>query len=127
MPGGVWWVELAANREAGAVEPLIASSLGITAGVGDSPRQRIVGAIGDRELLLVLDNCEHLLPSVVSFATDALAACAQLRVLAPAASPRCGRRTGDAGAVVTRRGRRVERVVPPEKLIDRSPSRMPMP
>ena len=87
VSGGVWWVELAATREAGAVEPLIASALGITAGAADSVRERIFGAVGDRELLLVLDNCEHLLPSVVSFATDALAACAQLRVLATSREP----------------------------------------
>jgi predicted ATPase/DNA-binding SARP family transcriptional activator len=86
--GGVWWVELAAVREASAVEPLIASTLGISfAAAGGAARDSIIGAIGDREMLLVLDNCEHLLEPVATFTAGVLTACPQVRVLTTSREP----------------------------------------
>jgi predicted ATPase/DNA-binding SARP family transcriptional activator len=87
VSGGVWWVELAATREPATIEQLIVTTLGITAGTAASARERIVDAIGDREMLLVLDNCEHVLAAVGVFAADVLAGCARLRVLATSREP----------------------------------------
>jgi predicted ATPase len=47
----------------------------------------VIGAIGDRQLVLLLDNCEHLLPAVADLVIEALASCRQLRVLATSREP----------------------------------------
>ncbi|GGP04435.1 tetratricopeptide repeat protein [Nonomuraea glycinis] len=46
------------------------------------PTARLVTALADRELLLVLDNCEHLIEAAAALADTLLAACPALRVLA---------------------------------------------
>ena len=84
VSGGGWWVDLAATRQAEAVEPVIASTLGIAVG---TTHERIIGAIGDRQVLLVIDNCEHVLAPVAAFVSAVLAACPQLGVLATSREP----------------------------------------
>ena len=58
---GVWWVELAALSDARLVAQAVASALGIQAEPGQSATQAVLAAMQDRQLLIVLDNCEHLL------------------------------------------------------------------
>ncbi len=62
-PGGVWFVELA-SVEAARVGAVIAGALGIEV----TPQQGLEGSLVDglrgRELLLVLDNCEHIVREV---------------------------------------------------------------
>ncbi|MGW4962940.1 LuxR C-terminal-related transcriptional regulator [Nonomuraea sp. NPDC004186] len=75
---GVWLVDLA---------PLVAGAL-LTETVADAvgcPRQdpaSLAEYLHDKRLLLVLDNCEHLLPQVAALAGDLLAMAPELRVLA---------------------------------------------
>ena len=61
---GVWWVDLAPVRDPDAVLVRIASVLGATARrsgtIGDAVHQ----FVADREVLLVIDNCEHLVNEV---------------------------------------------------------------
>jgi predicted ATPase/DNA-binding SARP family transcriptional activator len=87
VSGGVWWVELAATRAADAVDPLIASTLGFIPSGGRGEREAVIAGIADRELVLVLDNCEHLLNAVVDFVADALARCPNLRILTTSREP----------------------------------------
>ena len=86
LSGGGWWVDLAATRQAEAVEPVIASTLGIASNVG-AAREQILGAIGDRQLLLVIDNCEHVLAPVAALVAAMLAVCPQVEVLATSREP----------------------------------------
>ena len=86
VSGGGWWVDLAATRQAEAVEPVIASTLGIGVNIGTT-REQIIGAIGDRHLLLVIDNCEHVLAPVTALVTEVLAACPRVEVLATSREP----------------------------------------
>ena len=62
FPHGTWFVDLAAVRDAGLLEPAMASSLG----VGEAPGRPVAVALQEhlreRELLLLLDNLEQLLP-----------------------------------------------------------------
>ncbi|WP_084964675.1 ATP-binding protein [Thermoactinospora rubra] len=51
------------------------------------PVGRLVTAIGDRDLLLVLDNCEHVVASAAALARELLAECPRLRVLATSREP----------------------------------------
>ena len=49
---------------------------------GLSARESVIEGIGDRQMLLVLDNCEHVLDAIAEFAVDALRRCIRLRILA---------------------------------------------
>src|SRR5579864_1010234 len=81
-PEGVWWVELAALNDGGAVPRTVAAAFGMH----EQPGQPLVEAmqryLQGRKVLLVLDNCEHLLPACATLAESLLLACANLRLLA---------------------------------------------
>jgi predicted ATPase/class 3 adenylate cyclase len=72
-PDGVWWVPLASLRDAAAVPTQIEHALGATV--------ELTAHIGDKRLLLLLDNVEHLLDAVPGIAT-LLSACPNAEVLA---------------------------------------------
>jgi predicted ATPase/DNA-binding CsgD family transcriptional regulator len=82
FPDGVWQVELADLREPALLVPTIAASLGLRE-PGD---QWILGKLRDylsqRHLLLLLDNCEHLIDACALVATALLEGCPSLRILA---------------------------------------------
>ncbi|MFD1545561.1 BTAD domain-containing putative transcriptional regulator [Nonomuraea guangzhouensis] len=68
----------------GPTEPLV----GQDAGSADpAALSRLIAALAERSLLLVLDNCEHLIEDVAAFAERLLAACPQLRILATSREP----------------------------------------
>jgi predicted ATPase/DNA-binding SARP family transcriptional activator len=73
---GVWFVDLAAVGEPLLVADAVAEVLGLDSDAAPSRVQALVGQLRRRSLLLVLDNCEHL-----------LAACAQLVVALLDGSP----------------------------------------
>ncbi len=79
---GVWLVELAAHDEDAGVADAIASVLGVREDPGRTAHESLIGFIGKREMLLILDNCEHLLGAVTAEAAGLLAKCANLHVLA---------------------------------------------
>jgi predicted ATPase/DNA-binding winged helix-turn-helix (wHTH) protein len=63
-PQGVWMVELASLADASLVLPTIANVLQIAMPGHLPPLEELVGALHSQSLLLVLDNCEHLLDAV---------------------------------------------------------------
>jgi predicted ATPase len=79
--GGHVFVSLASVRDPNLVASEIVRSLGMQDTSQQELPTRIQAAIFDRELLLVLDNLEHLLDSA-SFLSDLLAACPRLTILA---------------------------------------------
>ena len=58
---GVWLAELAAIRDAALVPPTIAQLLGLPEVAGGSPIESLRAYLKSRQLLLILDNCEHLI------------------------------------------------------------------
>jgi len=58
---GVWWVELAALRDGGLVARAIAKTLGVQETIDQLLSQTVANFLGDKQLLLVIDNCEHLI------------------------------------------------------------------
>ncbi|THV27121.1 BTAD domain-containing putative transcriptional regulator [Glycomyces paridis] len=91
-PDGVWLVELAAiDADADVAQAALAAFglrdalLGNAAGA--DPTERLIAAVRDREALLILDNCEHLVESVAVFAERLLGECRRLRVLATSREP----------------------------------------
>lgn len=84
---GVWLIELGPLTDPAGVIGLIASVLGIReendAGASRrSPQDRLIEHLEQRELLLILDNCEHLLDEVGRLADLLLRFCPRVRMLA---------------------------------------------
>ncbi|GIF39615.1 BTAD domain-containing putative transcriptional regulator [Actinoplanes xinjiangensis] len=89
---GVWLVELAPLGAGGDVAQATIAGLGLRdALLGAAPNadltDRIVAAVRDREMLLILDNCEHLIDQAAAFAHRMLGECARLRILATSREP----------------------------------------
>ncbi|MEU4745653.1 BTAD domain-containing putative transcriptional regulator, partial [Actinosynnema sp. NPDC023658] len=83
--GEVFFVDLAPLAVGGDVPRAVVSALGLREdGLRPvtAPVARLVAALQDRPVLLVLDNCEHVVDDVAALAGSLLVACAALRVLA---------------------------------------------
>lgn len=78
-PDGPWLVELAGLHDGSLLAETVGTALGVTAHGGIGP---LTGVLRSRQLLLVLDNCEHLIDDVADFVTRLLGACPHARVLA---------------------------------------------
>lgn len=81
---GVWLVELAALREPGRVPSAIAEALGIPAEEGT---KALPFNLRNKNMLIVLDCCEHLIDAVASIAGDIVSAAPQLQVIATSREP----------------------------------------
>ncbi len=80
--GGVWLVELASVSEGPLVVEAVGSALRVKQRPGTAPMAAVIEAIGDKPVLLILDNCEHLLDTVVEVADELLRSCLRLQLLA---------------------------------------------
>jgi predicted ATPase len=84
---GVWIVELAAVHEADAVTQAACAVLGVKS-AGDAPPHAALAAhVKSREMLIVLDHCEHVLEGACQLACEMLAAGPGIRVLATSREP----------------------------------------
>jgi len=83
---GVWLVELAASP-GGVLCQAVARALGILEKVGEPLRRTLTEFLQSRELLLVLDTCEHMIRECSELVDALLAACPQLTVLATSREP----------------------------------------
>jgi predicted ATPase len=103
FPGGVWLVELAALAGQAQVARAVASVLKIREQPGRPIGASIADAIADRQLLIVLDNCEHVLQTCAELANSLLSACPGLRILATSREPlgTVGEMTWIVGGLVT--------------------------
>ena len=92
LPDGAWLVELAAISPDGDVAQATLDALRLRDGLlGEAPDAeptgRVIAAVRDRAMLLVLDNCEHVIESAATFADRVLGECPQLRILATSREP----------------------------------------
>ena len=92
LPDGAWLVELAAIGADGDVAQSTLAGLGLRdallGGVPNAePADQLIAAIREREALLILDNCEHVIESAAAFAHRVLGECRRLRVLATSREP----------------------------------------
>ncbi|HEY0473885.1 MAG TPA: BTAD domain-containing putative transcriptional regulator [Kribbella sp.] len=98
---GIWLVELAPLGDAADVAPAMLTALGASEYVDTvktafrptqlptsrAATERLVEVIADRRVLLVLDNCEHLVQEVARLVDSLLAVCPRLRVLTTSREP----------------------------------------
>jgi predicted ATPase/DNA-binding SARP family transcriptional activator len=92
LPDGVWLVELAAIGADGDVAQATLAALGLRdALLGAAPSADVadglIAAIREREALLILDNCEHVIEAAAKFADRVLGECRRLRILATSREP----------------------------------------
>src|SRR5215204_2151365 len=79
---GVWLVDLASLADPSLVPQAVASTLGVREQPGRWLTETLSGYLGSRKVLLVLDNCEHLVEACAKLAEVLLRSCPELRVLA---------------------------------------------
>ncbi len=84
---GAWLVELAPISDPELVISEVGRALGVQPQPGRAPIDVIVDYLRSKELLLLLDNCEHLIGAVADAADRLLGACPALRVLATSREP----------------------------------------
>lgn len=87
VPDGVWYVDLAPITHSDVVPVAVARALGLPDQPGRSTADTLIRFVGDRRLLIVLDNCEHLLDASASLAGELLGACPELRLLTTSREP----------------------------------------
>ncbi len=87
FPDGVWWVPLASLREASLVTSALARVLEIDEEPSRSLVASIVDGLGRRKVLLLLDNCEHLVGEVADLVSAVVAGCPDTFVLATSREP----------------------------------------
>ena len=81
-PDGVWFVDLAPLSDPRLVPQAVASVLGVKEESGATIVDALVRHVKDKRMLLVLDNCEHLLHACAGIAGSLLRAGAQLKLIA---------------------------------------------
>ena len=79
---GVWLAELALLTDAALVPQAVASALDVREEPGRLLSQTLTEHLRQKHLLLLLDNCEHVLPACAELADTLLRACPNLRILA---------------------------------------------
>jgi predicted ATPase len=79
---GAWLVELAPLSDVALVPSAVAGVLGLKLGGERATPESLARAIGDRHLLLVLDNCEHLIDAVATLVETVMQLCPRATVLA---------------------------------------------
>jgi predicted ATPase/class 3 adenylate cyclase/DNA-binding CsgD family transcriptional regulator len=97
LDGGVWFVDLAPIADPDLVAIAAARALGLPDQPGRSTTATLLGFIGERPMLVVLDNCEHLLDETAALIKTLLDSCAGLRLLVTSREP-----IGVAGEVTWR-------------------------
>ncbi len=84
---GVWLVELAALSEENAIVDAVASTLGITIRPGRPGLDSLVEVLSGLRVLIVLDNCEHLIRGSAEFADAILNSCPSVHLLVTSREP----------------------------------------
>ena len=80
--GDVWLVELASLSHPSLLAPAVASALGLRFGFVDVSAEIVARAIGQRKILLLLDNCEHVVDAAAAFAEMMIRLCPHATTLA---------------------------------------------
>ena len=86
-PDGVWLVELAGLSDGSLVPHAVEAVLGVASRSTRRPEEAIAAHVGERQMLVVLDNCEHVIGASARLVEGLLAACPNLRMLVTSREP----------------------------------------
>jgi len=78
---GDFFIALAPLEDSSLIAPAIVQTLGFAETELKSPLERLKDGIGDKHMLLVLDNLEHIIEGAAPLIADLLSACPHLRIL----------------------------------------------
>jgi len=81
-PGGVWFIELAPVADERRVPQTVASALGVKEDAGRPVVEALIRFVRDRRILIILDNCEHLMQACADLAKQLLQAGPNVKILA---------------------------------------------
>jgi predicted ATPase/class 3 adenylate cyclase len=84
---GVWFVDMAPLTDAEVVPMAVAQAVGARSALGNDAQENLVAHLADRSMLLVLDNCEHLVEPICRMVGVLLERCPGLGVLATSRVP----------------------------------------
>jgi len=84
---GIWLIELAPRTDLEGVRQAVALALGVRETSAEASAGALTGHLRDRDLLLILDNCEHLAWACAEFSVSTLASCPGVRILATSRLP----------------------------------------
>ncbi|MDF2703285.1 MAG: transcriptional regulator, LuxR family, partial [Rubrobacteraceae bacterium] len=84
---GAWLVELAPLSDPALVPQAVAQALGVRDQPGRPLTETLADSLGSEQLLLVLDNCEHLIEATARFVETMLTRCPDLHILATSREP----------------------------------------
>jgi len=82
FPDGIFFVPLAPLDDPSLIAVTIAQALGYVGARNISSTEQLKEGIGDKNMLILLDNCEHLIEEVAALASDLLSARPRLKILA---------------------------------------------
>ena len=85
--GGVWLVDLAPITDPDLVPAAVIRALGLPDQQGSSTMDTLLRFVGDRRMLLVLDNCEHLLDACAALVVGLRGGCPAVTVMATSREP----------------------------------------
>jgi predicted ATPase/class 3 adenylate cyclase/Tfp pilus assembly protein PilF len=80
--GGVWWVELAPLADPALIPQTVAATLGLRAEGNRPVLEALTEYLREKTVLLILDNCEHVILACARLAETLLSTCPDLRILA---------------------------------------------
>jgi predicted ATPase/DNA-binding SARP family transcriptional activator len=84
---GVWMVDLVPVRTGDRLPDAVAEAIGLDPAAGTDPMRALVGRLVTRHLLLLLDNCEHLVAPCADLVRSLIRRCPELRVLTTSREP----------------------------------------
>src|SRR5438034_765980 len=87
FPAGAWLVELADVRDPGLVANAVMAALDLRDQAAADPVALLLGYLESKDLLLVLDNCEHLLEAAAVLVAEVTRAAPEVRVIATSREP----------------------------------------
>ena len=87
MPHGAWWIDIAVASDATRLERAVAGVWDLHDREELSLSDSLAAALKERALLLLFDNCEHLLEACASLADRLLSSCPNLKILATSREP----------------------------------------
>jgi predicted ATPase/DNA-binding SARP family transcriptional activator len=87
FPDGIWLAELAGLQDPEVVASTVASALSMTLRSGESSTSALAEQLASRALLLIMDNCEHLLDACCALIDKVLARCPDICIVATSREP----------------------------------------